>query len=389
MFVFKAACAEDAYCMVTSFEAGMLIPLGAMILMLLLTQASHHIYVRTWSFNAAYSPSDVWVLSFGAHATWFPAVCVAAAYFVCMVTGFWETQSFVPHVIEFHWPGAPEIFHNLWFWQYFFLVILTLPSFLTTRVPSFAPFCWCGFVLTMTAILCLAVYAIRVHFIDPMPISIEIPLAKWDFMLNYGSLSAFNIAFFAHPAVPDVAREMHRPTRTRILGSIWLANILCGAAVYLIPAIGYLTMAEVEDGENVFHYLDPDCPEVLIGKIAVILNSVCSNVIFQFFLARTIVAEIHPSGTSNRATLGLTGLIAGAFAIWVNFWEDLGIAIFYGVSLVSFSIVAFCLPPLYFLAQYRFESVKWATISVIVLVIGGGMMLISLVLTVQDVASLS
>jgi hypothetical protein len=184
MLIFKAACAEDAYCIITSFESGMLVSLGAMILMFLLTQASHHIFVRTWAFNTAYTYDEVWELTFGRHLTWFPALCLAAAYFVCMVTGFWESESFVTNLILVHWPEAPEFLYNSWFCQYFFLVLLTIPCFLTTRIASFAPCAWIGLLTTFTAIMCLGIYAFRVHFVDPMPVTAEIPLARWDFMLS-------------------------------------------------------------------------------------------------------------------------------------------------------------------------------------------------------------
>jgi hypothetical protein len=389
MLLFKAACAEDAYCMITTFDSGLIVSLIAMILMLLLTQASHHIYVRTWSFGRAYTYQEVWELSFGRHVMWFPALCLAAAYFVCMVTGFWESDAFVQNLIISQWPNSPAIFQNSWFWQYLFLILLTLPSFLTTRISSFAPMAWIGFFSTVTAIICLGIYAFQVHFVDPTPVSAEIPIAEWDFLLVYGSLSAFNIAFFAHPVIPDVASELHHATRFRVLSAIWVANILCGICVYLIPAFGYLTMAEVEDGESVFHYLNPNAPEVIVGKLAVISNSICSNCLYQYFLAKTVASEIHSSAVDHRIVLGVTGLVFGALSIWVNFWEDLGIAIFYGVACVSFSILAFILPPLYFLAQYRFQSVQWALVSLIVLLVGGGMMLTSLTLAIQNIVSLA
>jgi hypothetical protein len=382
MLFFKAACAEDAYCMITTFDSGMLVSLGAVMLMFFLTQASHHVMVRTWSFGTAYSYQEVWVLSFGDHGVWFPAFCLGLAYLVCMVTGLWEADSFVTDAVLSLWPDAPTEFINSWFLQYFFLVIFTIPLCFTTKISWFVPAAWIGFFATITAVSCLGIQAFRAQ--AGGAITPEIPLAVWDFALDFSSLSAFNVAFFAHSMVIESAREMENATRKRILSATYIANILCGICVYLIPAFGYLTFAEVEDGENVFHYLDPAAPEVIVGKFAVLVNMCCSDMVFQFFLAKTIAGFITRNAENSHVALTIAGLIAGMVAIWVNFFDELATTIFFGIGLNAFSILAFVLPPVYFFAQYGLQSPRWALIAAVVLIIGGGMMVISFAILVMD-----
>jgi amino acid permease len=210
-------------------------------------------------------------------------------------------------------------------------------------------------------------------------------LATWDFYLDYGVFSSFNVAFFAHPVVSAIAKEMERPTRNRILASTWIANILCGICVYLIPAFGYLAVEPLDDGENIYHSLDPTAIEVIIGELAVIVNLLCSNLLFTFYGAKTAVAQILPVAEYRIVPAGVAGIASCACSICVNFMGDFGVDLFYGIGAVAFSIIGFVLPPLYYFAQYQFKSIRWGLVSIVVFLIGGGMMVISLIVTIQDV----
>jgi hypothetical protein len=303
-----------------------------------------------------------------------------------MITGLWEADSFVANALLSVWPDAPAGIVNTWFLQYVFLLISTVPCFLTTKMSFFVPVAWIGLVATIVAVGCLAIQAFHAQFeSDFRP---QIPLANWDFSLVYGSLSGFNIAFFAHPMVVEAARDMASPTRRRILSATWFANILCGICVYLIPAFGFLALADVEDGENVFHYLNPSAPEVIVGKFAVIVNMACSDMLFQFFLAKSVAGSIWPAAEHSREALALAGLVAGAVAIAVNFLDEFSSTLFFGVAVNSFSLLAFILPPVFFFAQYGSQNLTWAILAALVLLIGGGMMILSLIGLVQDLVAL-
>jgi hypothetical protein len=48
----------------------------------------------------------------------------------------------------------------------------------------------------------------------------------------------------------------------------------------------------MEPEENIFHYLNPTAPEVIAGKLAVIIGALVSTAIYLFFLSRRIVGEL-------------------------------------------------------------------------------------------------
>jgi hypothetical protein len=125
---------------------------------------------------------------------------------------------------------------------------------------------------------------------------------------------------------------------------------------------------------------------VIIGKFAVIVNMVCSNALFTYYLAKTVAGMILPIAEYDRGAIVMSAVASCTVSISINFIGDFGVELFYAISCISFSIVGFVLPPIYFIAQYRAQSIKWLVMCVIVLVIGGGMMILSFALTITDIS---
>jgi hypothetical protein len=167
----------------------------------------------------------------------------------------------------------------------------------------------------------------------------QVPLATWNFELIYRVLNSFNVAFFAHPMVTTIAREMEHPTRFRLLGSTYLANVLCGICVFLIPAFGCMTMSEADDAAHIFHSLDPKAPEVIIGMFAVIVCMFCSNCLWTFFGAKTLVDTIYRPAQNHRLSVVAAAVVMASLSICVNFWGDSGVELFYTLGIMAFSIV--------------------------------------------------
>jgi hypothetical protein len=144
-----------------------------------------------------------------------------------------------------------------------------------------------------------------------------------------------------------------------------------------------MTRQEVEDGENVFHYLDPTAAEVIIGKVAVLVNMVCSTIVFTYLLGKSVAGIIFPRAGDEMACVGIAGTVVSAVAIAMNSISDVAFELFYGIGDVAFSIVGFVLPAVYFFAQMGVGHVRWTIVAFVVLGIGSAMMVISFVVTVQ------
>jgi hypothetical protein len=151
----------------------------------------------------------------------------------------------------------------------------------------------------------------------------------------------------------------------------------------LIPVFGFLTHEPASEWDNIFHYLQPLELEVIIGKVAVLVSMICSELLYTFLMAKTLVCQILPRAEDDKIPVGITACAPSALALCINFLGEFALEVFSGVASISFSIIGFMLPPVSYFTQYPLKNTGWAFMAAVVLVVGGGMMICSFVLTIQ------
>jgi hypothetical protein len=379
----KAASATDAFTIVASLDSGIIVSFGACLFMLVLTQLSLYVFTRVWSFGDAYTYEDIWNYVFGRKFSFIPNILEIVAYLSCLVVGFWEITDYIPNMLLSIWPDTPDILQSPWFLQYLFVIPILLPCIFIPNVSSFKWIAWICLICFAVSWLCLIVNFFRTQWNDDYISSAPVVLAKWDFELFFQVLSDFNVAFFAHSFVAPIAQEMKDPSRQRTMKMTWIAFTVTAFFSYFIPFVGYLFFLDVPYLENMVYYLNPNDPETIVAKIAVLGISLTSTVFFTYHIAEITAEMIFPQKE---------------FDAWPRFWSGLGLTLpvvciviigddacdlSYNLAAIAFGLLGFVLPPIYFLMQFRFRYVKWGVMAVIVLLFGLGMLAISLIFTVE------
>jgi hypothetical protein len=376
----KAAIATDAFTMVHSFNSGIVTALIVGLLVMLLTEASFYVFIRSWAFDEAYSYEDLWRMLFGRGLAWIPIFLLLISYVMCVVAGYWEMSQCAPDLLANVWPDAPAILTNIWFLHYFFGAIVMLPFLFSVRLADFR---WLGW-LSLFGLL-VAVGCLLVHFISQTAMgsisssSDKIVYFSGDFSLIAEVFEMLSCAFFAHPFVAPISRQMLRPTRDRILKLTWFVNILCGIVSYGVPLIGFLFFTDIEAEENIYLYLDGQAPEVIMGKISMLVLSIASTMYYTFFIAQVIVQAITAGPVrSDKIPLFVTGLAVTLTSICINLTDETWTLALYAIGSIAFNIIGFVLPEVYYLKQFGFISRQWGIISAVVLIFGLGMVAISI-----------
>jgi hypothetical protein len=351
--------------------------------MLLLTQASFYLFLRTWRFcaNAAYS--DIWRITWGRRFSWLPTVFIVLAYLTVCETGVWELRAYSAGILA---PlGVSDIWMNRWLWSYAGYLPCLIPCFIFPRLSSFAWISWLALLTMAVALAALLVHLFRTRFVDGQyAFTADIPLVEVTFANIIESMSGFNIAFFAYPFVFDIGLEMERPTKTRIYKLTWFANVVTGLFAYCVPAVGYLLFSSVEPEDNIFLYLDAAAPEVLVGKIAVMIQSMTSTAYFTYYIARVVVVAFCGTYKHSAPMYGCAGIVAAAVSVMIDSVGGETSGSFYTIGGVCFSLLAFVMPPVFYLSQHKFQNVAWGVLAVVVCLVGGSLMIMSLVLTLRD-----
>jgi hypothetical protein len=361
----------------------MIISFVACVFMLFLTQASFSIFTRVWSFGDAYSYEDVWRILFRGRLVVVPRVLLIIAYMSCTLYGFWEISDYVPNILTSIWPDAPDILLSPWLLQYVLAVPLCLPSLFVPNIGRFAWTAWLSVFAYTIALGCLIWHLFHRMWSDGHLLFGEVEWVKWDLSADYRILTDFNVAFFAHPFVPIIAREMAGPSRQRTMSMTWVAFLLTAVFVFSVPCVGFLLGSDVEYMENVFYYLNPTDAEVVLGKVAVLIISLCSTAFFQYYIAGIVGKMIHPSVASFGWAAFWGSVILTLPVICLNFMQYQWSSLVYDLGSMCFSVLGFILPPVYFLVQFRFGYVKWSLLASAVLLLGVITLVVSTVVMID------
>jgi amino acid permease len=234
---------------------------------------------------------------------------------------------------------------------------------------SFLVVSWISLFCLLVAAASLAVYFVRTQLRNGVfAHTSHLVLFNPTFERVIASFGNFNTAFFAHPYVAPIAEQMRNPTRSRALRLTWAVNIPGAIFVYSIALLSYLCFSEVAEEVNIFFSLEPYEPEVIVGKFAILGVSLCSTVFFTYFCSQQMASSIHPAAGKSKRMIGTTSFTMMFLSIALYLF---GVLIFdglvYQLGTISFSLLGFVLPPVYYLSDQGFASVKWGCAAVFVL----------------------
>jgi hypothetical protein len=385
----KAAIATDAFIIVHGYNAGLITAAIICVFIMLLTEASFYVFVRSWSFGEAYSYEELWQMLFGPRFVIVPVLLNVMAYVMCAVSCFWDFLTTPPEIIYAIWPNAPAIFEDSWFLGYVTTILVMIPLLCTARMAGFIFPAWLSVFALFLSLICLIIHFVRTHSEVGFTASSQVVYFSNEFDIIWEIIDDLSLAFFAHPFINPIAREMINPTRTRIFEVTWWMNVASAVVSYFVPMIGYLFFLDIADQENIFSHLDP-APEVLIGSAAVWIVAVCSTMLYTFFVSQTVVQAIAGRPWDFYPVPNvIAGLAVCLFCVGINLMDDVWNITIYQLGSIAFNLLAFVLPPIYYLIQFQFRNLKWGAVSVILLCLGVGLLGLSIHAFAKDMIALT
>jgi hypothetical protein len=114
LFLVKVTICTDSFLFSANLQCVLLSYLLTLVNVVVLTQASFHSYVRTWSFGHAYTYSDICAETISASTSWIPDVLIILSYMTICTLDAWEIQRYTSALIRVLWPNAPEILSSPW-----------------------------------------------------------------------------------------------------------------------------------------------------------------------------------------------------------------------------------------------------------------------------------
>jgi hypothetical protein len=356
----KATICTDSFLITQQFHSGILSSAIICLIVFILSQASFHVFVRTWSFGHAYTYHDIWAQTVNAATAWIPDVIIILSYMTICALGAWEIQRYTSDIITVLWPAAPDLLFSPWFLEYLLSLFVVVPCFLASSISQLRSLSIVG-----CAALVIATVTLFVHFFRArLYRRASLPVITGDFDLWLASFQSFNSAFFAHPFVAAIVRDMDHPTRTRTVGVTYLSNVICAVVTFVVALVGALSGTDCPANDLIFLYFDPHAPEVTIGKFAVLIVSLMSSAFFTWHLARIIANFAVKGGEYSKFTVVMAGSGVMCTYIAINMLGDVPRYIIFALGNIGFSVLAYVFPPRFYLVQFKAASIPWMVLSV-------------------------
>jgi hypothetical protein len=186
------------------------------------------------------------------------------------------------------------------------------------------------------------------------------------------ALGNFNTCFFVHPFISPIMAEMEHPTLARCTGVVLATNVVSAILNFVTGLLSRLHFRSVPSYDPIFAYLDTNRPDIVVGIVAMYISSLCLTAYYTYYLATTIASLILKDAGNQMIPVVMSGVVVILSYCALNFTDTIvtDIAVFIGN--VAFLLLAFVLPPIFYLVQFRFSNLRWSILAIVVMVVGVG-----------------
>ena len=373
MLLCKAAISTDPFLFGEVFRCGSVSSIFYDVILVLITELSLYLFIKSWIYGRAYTYESIWTELFGSTFSWFITLIVALAYMSYIVWFQYELYSYFIQFVSSLWDNPPSLLTSHYLVSYVLSAVFLIPPLFAQKLTGIFVISIISNVCQILGFICLIVFFCRNDHLDPND---TISVSN-DISAHFNSIGLFNSALFIHPILAALIKEMEHPTQGNVMKLTWAISITSGILHFIIGFFSYL-IAPDSNGDVVFNYLDPNQPEVILGKVITYIISITSNIFYIIYLSRQL-AELFLVGSSRHFLPNfICGVVAILLAIGLNSIDKFFTTLFNYVSNVCTAILVFILPPLYYLREYRFTHFFWSVMSVILIVIGVPLCILSI-----------
>jgi hypothetical protein len=370
MLLSKGQIGTDPFLGAAAFHAGVGGTLFIALALMLITQLSMYVFSRCWQYGEAYSYREVWAITIGKSTQWIPTVLLIVPYCSFNFVGLWEIYFYPQVFLPKLWSTVPDILLNQWFLELLVTIAIVLPCCYVRRLADLWPVAYLSFFAVAAGMICLLLHLVRSienYSFDPehqFSWFSSDPLDLLDCASNYTG------AFFLHPFLALILRDLHCPTVSRCMNVAWVANFICLLANYGAGLLGYLLFTDAEAYENIFNYLDYHHPEILIGTIAAYVITVCTTCFFSSYLTTVILELIVEHGEESHVARLMAALTQATCCMMATFAGDKLYEVMYLLEDFCCVMLLFVIPGVFYLLQFRFVKKQGALVAIFLIIAG-------------------
>lgn len=372
VIILNSALVDDPFFVPGQMLSGFMVTVFVAIFVLLLTQLSFHIFVKTWSYNQLNSHVTIWTLLYGKFTNFIPRALLLLAFISNssisihdLIDQFHDLFSYLPS-------SQTKFVNNEWVIKYLFTFLLTIPALLHPKLGKMTIYCSIALFFQLLSLLCMLILFIKKTRVDGFDPQKQLLVWTTDFRMMNSLFDTFNTVYFTHPFVALISDDLKQATRTKIAKMTWITSICSGLILLTGGFLGYFTFfADSIDDNILFGYPNQKDPVVIVAKFGCLFKTAMANSMFVYIAAVSLLS-IFASYNETLTTLRIfSGIVVWSLVMFINY-KGTGLAKL--VDLLGgycFMILAYFLPSIFFLTMYKFKLPWWSIACICTLLVSG------------------
>ncbi|EAY21368.1 hypothetical protein TVAG_198050 [Trichomonas vaginalis G3] len=370
VIILNSALVDDPFFVPGQMLSGFMLTIFVGVFVLILTQLSFHIFVKTWAFNQLNSHVSIWQSLYGKYSSVIPKALLLLAFISNSSVSVRDNVDQFHDLFSYFSPDSVKIVNNDWLIKYLFTFILTIPALLHPRLGKMKIMCAVALTLLLISLLCEAVLMFKTIKVDSFDPQKQIRYWSTDFRMMNALFDTFNTVYFSHPFVALISDDLYKATRSKITKMTWIISICSFLLLLSGGFFGYFTFFDSSIDDNIlFGYSNTKDPFLIIAKICCLLKTALANNMFVF-IATVSVLGIFTQYNEKLTILRIfVGIVIWTLVMFINYS---GTGLMKLVDLLggySFMLLAYFLPSIFFLSMYKFKYPGWSILCIGVLLV--------------------
>ena len=336
------------------------------VAMLLLSQLSFSLFIRTWRYSRENDYTDLFKDAFNVNPIAISLLIILSAisltvYFTGKIISVWKSL-FKPFVSKGNIVMSDYLVGYI-LCGIFPIIACSIGSFI-----SFVPLSYVANFCTLLAAVPLFIdfgKSLKIQGFDPTH---QVKIATSDFWQTVDIITTFSMLFFVHPFIKFVAKFSVHKTQQSIENITWAANTINLVYNTVCIIIGYFNYMNKYPGKFYFDTMDPTSALAILAKVCTIINLTITNAGYYKLFTDQIAQMFHTTDTVLIVSI-ISNATVAVLSVGASIIGGIAATIIDLIGSMSFVIVTFIIPAIIYLRMYKLSSFLGYT-AIFLLVVG-------------------
>jgi len=360
VIIFCVISTTDPFWMISALDNGLFCGISVGIMLNVMTLCSFILFIMCWAVTNSMSYQTVWSKVLWKRFSFLPSVAIIISYvYLCYSC----TVDFNPELNEII-KDMLGIENEYPFFEIVLNAVSVIPFILSSHMGNVFVISLIGKagLLIASCIVCSSFFSKyqKLGF-GTLKNGNLFSVSGNCIIQSYG---VFNAAAFFHPSIRYIIQDMKSNSQLSIQRIVtisilfaFIVNIIVGVSSYYLCIDGY------NSDFSVIHYLNPTLISTEIAKIGYCLSNFASLCCYHKIVSLELSNMIYITSPKIKLIRIITGTSVFFGIITMTLTPSSGIWFLNTLSRLSFLLLAFILPPVFYLAKFGLKNTLWSTIS--------------------------